>query len=262
VSTPTLPEQQALDNERLALLHQVEDWLETPMVALGFVWLGLLVWELLGARSPFLDALSNLIWVVFIFHFLLEFFLAPRKQSYLKRNWLTVISLVIPAFRVFRVARVLRATRGLQLVKIVGSLNRGMNALRASLGRRGFGYVVALTALVTLAGAAGMFAFERDIPNGLTSYGEALWWTAMLMTTLGSQYWPQSPEGRVLCVMLALYAFAVFGYVTATLATHFVGRDAADTSTDIASERAITDLRAEITALRAEIRALSQHNRP
>jgi len=64
-------------------------------------------------------------------------------------------------------------------------------------------------------------------PAGIHDYGTALWWTAMLMTTMGSAYWPQTGEGRILCVLLALYAFAVFGYVTATLATFFVSRDMA-----------------------------------
>ncbi len=43
---------------------------------------------------------------------------------------------------------------------------------------------------------------------------------------MGSDYWPRTPEGRILCLLLALYAFAVFGYVTATLASYFIGRDA------------------------------------
>jgi len=43
-------------------------------------------------------------------------------------------------------------------------------------------------------------------PGGPYSCGEALWWTAMIMTTMGSQYWPQTIEGRMLCVFLALYA--------------------------------------------------------
>ncbi len=29
---------------------------------------------------------------------------------------------------------------------------------------------------------------------------------------LGSEYWPQTVEGRVLCLLLAFYAFGVFGY--------------------------------------------------
>lgn len=34
-------------------------------------------------------------------------------------------------------------------------------------------------------------------------------------------------EGRTLCVLLSIYAFAVFGYVTAALASFFIGRGAA-----------------------------------
>lgn len=44
-------------------------------------------------------------------------------------------------------------------------------------------------------------------------------WTAMIMTTMGSAYWPQTVEGRVLCVRPATYSFAMFGYVTATVST-------------------------------------------
>jgi len=39
----------------------------------------------------------------------------------------------------------------------------------------------------------------------------------MIITTLGSAYWPETAEGRMLCVLLALYSFTVFGYVTAAL---------------------------------------------
>jgi voltage-gated potassium channel len=156
-----------------------------------------------------------------------------------------------------------RAGRGLRLLRVVSSLNRGMQALATSLSRRGFGYVIALTVLVTFAGAAGMYAFESEGPDaGLNSYGEALWWTAMVMTTMGSQYWPKTPEGRVLCLLLALYAFAVFGYVTATLATFFVGRDAANPEAEIAGAGSLGALREEIAALRGELRALARRERP
>ncbi len=249
-------EAQAIDEERNEILSRVSNWLETPMLGLGFAWLGLLIWELTRGLSPFLEAVGTGIWLIFILSFALEFVLAPRKKEYLKGNWLTVISLVVPALRVFRFMRVFRAARGLRLVKVVGSLNRGMRSLGASFGRRGFGYVMALTAVVVFAGAAGMYAFERNAEGGLQTYGEAVWWTAMIMTTLGSQYWPETPEGRVLCVILALYAFAIFGYVTATLATFFVGRDAENHSAEIAGARSIEELKVEIILLRSEIRSL------
>lgn len=77
----------------------------------------------------------------------------------------------------------------------------------------------------------------------------------MVMTTMGSDYFPKTPEGRVLCFMLAVYAFAIFGYVTATIATFFVGQDANDEEGDLASEKSVRALQAEIVALREELRS-------
>jgi voltage-gated potassium channel len=116
------------------------------------------------------------------------------------------------------------------------------------MSRRGFGYAVALTVLVSLSGAAGIFALEREASPSFGSYADALWWTAMPMTTLGSAAWPQTSEGRLLCFFLALYAFAVFGYVTATLATFFIGRDAQNEEAEIPSAEAIAQLHAELHA--------------
>lgn len=255
---------EVLKRERHELLQRLEGWLETPMLVLSFAWLGLLVVELIRGESLLLYFLGTIIWVVFILDFAVKLVLAPAKVVYLKGNWLTAISLLIPALRIFRVFRAFRLLRlastgrGLRLVRVVSSLNRGMKALGASLSRRGFGYVIALTVLVTFAGAAGMYAFENEAPGGPNSYGESLWWTAMIMTTLGSQYWPQTAEGRVLCVFLALYAFGVFGYVTAALATFFVGRDADSIDAELAGAKQLAALRDEVIALRDEIRALSR----
>jgi voltage-gated potassium channel len=259
-------EREALDNERYELLQRVEHALQMPMVVLGFVWLVLLVIDLTQGLSPTLNVITNVIWVLFIADFVLRFTLAPRKVDYLQNNWLTAISLLLPALRIFQIARVVRvlrvarATRGLQLVRVLGSVNRGMRALGNALGRRGFIYVVALSFVVTLVGAAAMFFFERGNPSGpgLPNYGAALWWTAMLITTLGSDYWPQSGEGRVLCFVLALYAFAVFGYVTATLATFFIDRDAESADSEVAGQHSITLLQVEVQGLREEVRELTR----
>jgi voltage-gated potassium channel len=263
---PEVPDEKALERERYELLQRLEDWLETPMLALAFVWLALLVGELILGENLAFEVIGTIIWVIFILHFAVEFILAPRKSIYLKNNWLTALSLLVPAlriFRIFRVARLLRLARvgrGLRLFRVVSSLNRGMRALRATLERRGFGYVILLTVLVIFAGAAGMFTFENHVPGGLANYGEAVWWTAMIMTTLGSEYWPQTLEGRVLAFLLALYAFAIFGYVTATLATFFVGRDAESNEAELAGADELTALREEIRSLREEIRGLSRLN--
>ena len=226
------------ERSRWETLHDLEDWLEGPLRLLGLIWLVLLVLELTGNESPLVTTASTVIWIIFIADFALRLTLAPKRREYLKTNWLTALSLAVPALRVFRVVRVargiraLRAVRGMRLVRVVGSMNRAMHSLRRWMGRRGLGYVVALTSLVVLLGAAGMYAFERELPNGqgLDSFATALWWTAMIMTTMGSEYWPKTAEGRALCLVLALYAFGIFGYVTASLASFFVGQDAEGTT--------------------------------
>jgi voltage-gated potassium channel len=96
----------------------------------------------------------------------------------------------------------------------------------------------------------------NEAPAGLNSYGAAVWWTAMLLTSIGSEYWPKTPEGRVLCFLLSLYGFAVFGYVTAALASFFIGRDAESGETELVSAKPIKELRAEIAALHEELCAL------
>lgn len=230
------------------------------MIYLGIVWAVLIIVQLTRGLSPLLAVLSTAIWTVFIVDFVVRMILAPYRVAYLRRNWLTALSLFLPALRVLRLARLLRFAmfaRGTSLVRVVSSLNRGMAALGGLLGRRGFGYVVATTVLLILGGAAGMYAFEHDVPGtGITGYWSAVWWTAMVMTTMGSDYFPHTMQGRVLCVLLALYAFTVFGYVTATLATFFVDREAASPQSDIPDQKAIEALQRQVASLRTEIQAL------
>ncbi len=243
------------EQERWEVLTQLEDWLERPMLILSFIWLSLVLIELIWTTSGVFELLGSIIWIVFILEFLLRFALAPRKIGFLRRNPITIIALAAPAFRFLRALRLLRLGRGLRLVRIVGTANRGLGALRKSFDRRGLGYVLATTALVILLGAGGMLAFEpaREVSGGFAGYADALWWTAMLVSTIGSGFWPLTPEGRVLALLLSIYGLAVFGYITASFATFFIGQEAAAPDGDVGGAREIAALRADISALREEL---------
>jgi voltage-gated potassium channel len=255
--------QARLETERASFLSKIEDSLEVPMLVLSFVWLLLMILEFTAGLSSFLMRVNTAIWIVFIADYAVKFAIAPRKMEYIRGNWITLAALALPALRilrVFRVARVARLSttvRTVRLARVFTSLNRGIGALGRSLGKRGFGYVLSLTLLVTLAGAAGMFAFEKDT-GAMPDYGTALWWTAMVLTTMGSDYFPKTSEGRLLCLFLAIYGFAVFGYVTAAVATFFVGRDAANKGSEIAGQSSIDDLKRQIDLMRAELSSLKE----
>jgi voltage-gated potassium channel len=245
-------------NRRL-LLKQLEQTFEVPLIVLGFAWLLLLIVELVFAPNRVLTILSTIIWIIFIADFVVKFLVTPEKWKFIKTNFITIVSLAVPAFRVlriFRLLRLLRLSRGLRLVKVLASLNRGIRSLSKTMQRRALGYVILLTLIVVFGGAAGMYAFEKDVPDGLTDYGTAVWWTTMIMTTLGSQYWPVTLEGRILCVILSLFAFTIFGYLTASLATFFVGQDAENKRGEIAGTAQINELKSEIINLRKMIEQL------
>lgn len=244
---------------RWKLLRDMEGWLDLPMILLSLLWLVIVLVELVSGTSALLETLGTVIWVIFLVEFALRLTLAPDKLAYLKHNWLTVIALAVPALRIFRALRVVRAARalrGVRLVRIVGTANRSMNALRSSLERRGFGYVAVLTLLVAGLGSAGMLNFENaaEVEGGFASYWDALWWTGMLLTTIGSEYWPHTTEGRILALLLSLYSLGVLGYVTATLASFFVGRDAQQSDGPVAGNAEMKKLLREVRALREELR--------
>jgi len=243
----------SLRSARAELTRRIEHWFELPMAVLGGIWLLLLVVELLRGATPAVDAATTAIWVIFVVEFTARFVISPHKLRYLRRSWITALSLALPAARVLRVARIARilrvgrTARALRLARLLTSFNRGMRALGSTMRGRGFPYVLALTVVLVVLGAAGMYTFERESGNteGFQSFGASLWWTAMLLTTVGSEHWPRTPEGRVICLLLSLYAFAVFGYITATLASYFVGSDAQQERDRTARlERELAEIRA------------------
>ncbi len=244
------------NSERWRAVIGMERWLSTPMALLSAVWLVIAVMDLTGNSNPLLDTIAIVIWVIFIADYLIRLVIAPDKSRFFKRNVLTLVALVVPALRLLRAFAAFRAlslVRGASVVRVVGVINRSMYALKRTLRRHAFHYVVALTMVVALVGAAGMYFLEpaSQVPGGFESYWDALWWTAMLLTSIGSQYWPQSQEARVLTILLSIYGLAILGYLTATIASFFIGRDAADPGSEVASSKDIAGLRREIAALRS-----------
>lgn len=173
---------------------------------------------------------QTVIWAIFLTAFLIELSLAPSKRRYLRKNWLVAVSVAIPALRVFRVVhavRVLRgarALRGLNTARSLTVLNRTRRAMASYLSENRFGYLVVLAVVVTLTAGAAVYYLERGQPEAnITSFPDALWWAATIITTVNSPLEPVTYEARVLALMLRIFGLAVIGYITATLAVFLLG---------------------------------------
>ncbi len=103
--------------------------------------------------------------------------LAPRHFFYLRRNLLSVVTIFFPFFRVAFSLRLLRSI-----------------FQRGNIGR----FVLA-AALMFLNLTAVVFFFERRAPHGnIKTWGNALWWAAVTLTTVGyGDYTPVTWQGRV-----------------------------------------------------------------
>lgn len=240
------------------MAERVDRWLDLPLSVLALVMIGLLVLDLSGVLPAYWEGRVQLgetaIWIVFAAAFFVQLAIAPDRLAYVRAHWLTAVSVVLPPLRGLRVLRALRLLRGVSLVRVLTVTNRGARALEHVVSRGQAGYVASLALLVALAGAAAVLYFERDA-NGATirSVGDALWWAFTLMTTMNVGLEPLSVEGRIVGVLLRLFALGLAGYVTALLAAFLVKRSRV---AGRPADHQIRALRADIAALRAEVAEL------
>ena len=108
--SPCSVPKQTLDRERVRILRQFENWLELPMVILGFLWLVLLAFEITSGLDPMLEALRTIVWAIFGLEFSIRFALTPCKWLFLGKSWLSALSIALPPLRMLRAPRALHSS--------------------------------------------------------------------------------------------------------------------------------------------------------
>jgi voltage-gated potassium channel len=120
---------------------------------------------------------------------------------------------------------------------------------------------------IVLAVCAGIVMRSEDGRNGFDSYGDALWWGVVTITTVGyGDIVPETELGRITATVLMLTGVALLGTVAASLASLFRLEDKADEAEELADTEDVgapagtapgpADIAAELRALRAEVAAL------
>jgi voltage-gated potassium channel len=236
--------------------------LDVPLSALALVSLALIIVEFTvspgGLWSGRVAAMQTGVWLIFLAAFIAELSLAPRKVDFVRGNWIIIVALVVPAFRLFRAfalfrfVRASRVLRGLSVIRVSTSINRAGRALRNFVRVSQLVYVALLTILVTAGSGAGVYYLERGAgESNITTVGDALWWAATTVTTINSPLEPVTLEARIIALLLRVFGLVVVGYVTARLAVFLLGdpqhRD------DVHALDNVDALRREVRRLRAEL---------
>lgn len=215
--------------ERYRLVAEIEAMLAGPTTYLAIVFAVVLAVELIlqaqgAAVPPVLGWIQLAIWAVFAVHFLFGITISPDRLRYLRRNWLTALSLVIPFLRAFRALRAVRVLRATNSLRVAAGFNRLARSLRGVLAWTRAGYAAALAATAALLGSAALLMFEADAPGSqITDYGEALWWATATLTTVGAASEPVTVGGRIVALVLMFGGLVLLGYVAGVVAAVLFG---------------------------------------
>lgn len=203
--------------------------LDLLLMCLGFAYLGIYSVEVLS-KPPEDIALALEIagWLIYGF-FLLD--LAARiivwlphfRQfsgwvGFLKENWLALLAAAFPAFRSFRVLRVLIVLRGIYPY------------VQSRIAKVGVMVGVALPLIIYTSSLAVLEAERASSDALIDSFGDALWWSMVTVTTVGyGDTFPVTSEGRFVGTFLIFTGIGLFSTVTALIAS-WVLKDSASKS--------------------------------
>jgi voltage-gated potassium channel len=138
---------------------------------------------------------------------------------------------------VFRLARLARVWRSTDFFASMGSALRRFGGLGI--------WIIGATLF-----SAQMVMNAEPPESGYETYGDALWWAVVSLTTVGyGDLYPVTPFGRMAGVIMMLTGLAALGSVAAILGAMVSGRgaDDADEETDAG------DIAEELRALRVEV---------
>ena len=219
---------------REELREKLDRYLDVPLALASLALVLIVVIELTGEVSGLwrgrLATLGWALWGLFFVEFAVKFALAPVKRHYLREHWLDALIVLLPFLRVLRVVRVVQATRALPAFRLLVFGGRGSQSTLELLKRRRLGQLAIISGMVILIGAALGFLLEAGASGSMIEdFGDALWWSAALVTTIGSDLYPVTAAGRILSFLIMIYAIGIFTYFIGSVASVLVAFDASRT---------------------------------
>ena len=189
------------------------------MVTLALIYVVIYTTQVLWISMPtpvefVLGIASIVIWLVFIVDLTTRTYLAPRRWHYLAQHPLDVLAVIVPAFRALRVLRVFTAGQWL--------LSRGKHV---AVGRT-FAAIAIGAAAIWFFSALAFYDAERGVAEtNIDSFGDALWWAIVTMSTVGyGDVYPTTVNGRFVAAATMVIGISLLGIVTATMASWFLSQ--------------------------------------
>lgn len=112
-------------------------------------------------------------------------------------------------------------------MRVVAAFGEVSQEGRRLLVRHRLHYVLVATVAVVVSCAGLVYAVEEQAANAtIKTFGTGLWWAIATVTTVGyGDVVPRTPVGRGIAAFLMLGGIALFGVLTANLASFFLQSD-------------------------------------
>ncbi|MFZ5475230.1 MAG: potassium channel family protein [Myxococcota bacterium] len=147
----------------------------------------------------------------FLGEWALGLWVAPDRAAYLKSP-ARIADLVssVPLGTLFQSLRLLRIMRVVRLLRIVWRIRR----YRGEAAR-----MLQALSLVVVTILSGAIAFQIVEPEASGTFGDALWWATVTVSTVGyGDMVPHTQGGKAVAALLIVFGVGVFGYVAGFMA--------------------------------------------
>ncbi|MEV0061813.1 potassium channel family protein [Nocardia sp. NPDC050718] len=226
-----------------------------PMMTLAVLFLLMYAWRVLDTdASPTLDAClvwaDVAIWAVFAVDFAVRLRLSTDRRRFVRKHPLDLLVVLVPPFRPLRLVRA--------ALLLLDTLNRAMHPRTRLVAFVGTGSL-----LILLLSSLAFFDAEFGAPDSkITSFGDALWWSAVSVTTVGyGDVYPVTFEGRLVALVLMTLGIGLISFAIGTMTSWFVEQLKTVDATDRA-ERTLAELVDEVRELRSEVAELRARSEP
>ncbi len=178
--------------------------------------------------SPGVEELQLIVCMIFITDFVVQMMLSSNPQRYFRRNLLLLL-VSIPYLNMLEWGGVLLPKGAYILLKCLPLVRGGagiyglikyITPTRVSAILWSY---VALIVIVTYLAALVFYAYEEVVNHAVDSFGTALWWAGLNVTTVGAPLFAVTPIGKSLTVLLPGLGMVLFPLLTVYV-THLVQR--------------------------------------
>lgn len=217
-----------------------------PLIIISVVYIGSYSWlviaDLKGDQYLLARVVMTVAWLVFVADYVVRLVLASPRGPWFRSHLFELAVVSLPALRPLALLRA---------VTLVNTLRRTAGAaLRGQIVIYGLGAVIVLIWMAALA----VLEAERGTPGAnIETIGDAIWWAFVTLTTVGyGDFYPVTPWGRVVAVLLMCGGVALVGVVTATLASWVLERAGRDDG-EPATRRQMRELTQQVADLSSRL---------